>query len=146
MGYPAPGKSTPGRILKTCGGSPGAQWSVALAPPSRVGTRSATPTRTVPRVRAAGASRTAGPAPPSRASSPVRPARAAVRAVTVVVAIRAEGAAERRVQVLDRVGQDRLVAAPQNGKAERPIDGRKVTGPDPPGLPLAQPDAGHAGP
>jgi hypothetical protein len=76
----------------------------------------------------------------------MRPTPAAVRAVTIVItAVRAGRAAERRVQFLDCISQDRLVAVPQNGKAERPVDGRKVTRPDPSGLPLAQPDAGHAG-
>ena len=109
-------------------------------------TPSAAPTRAMPRVRSPGPSRAARPAPPARTAPPVWPLPAPVRAVTIViVTIRAGCAAERRVQLLDRVGQNRLVAAPQHGKAERPVERRKVTRPEPPGLALAQPDTGHPG-
>ena len=107
---------------------------------------SAAPTRAMPRVRSPGPSRAARPAPPSRTAPAVRPLPATVRPVAIViVAVRAGCAAECRVELLDRIGQDRFVAAPQHGKAERPIDRRKVPRPDPPGLALAQPDTGHTG-
>ena len=102
-------------------------------------------TRAMPRVRSPGPSRAARPAPPARTAPPVWPLPAPVRAVTIVViVVRARCPAERRVQLLDRVGQHRLVAAPQHGKAERPVERRQVARPEPPGLALAQPDAGHA--
>ena len=55
-------------------------------------------------------------------------------------------ALERGLKLLDRVGQDRLVAAPYDSEAQRPVDRRQVPAPQSLGLPLPEADAGDAHP
>src|SRR5512147_646134 len=100
---------------------------------------SAAASRTPPRV---GTASSPGAAPPP---TWMPPAMMRLGVAVIVFVPAAWGALEHRVKLVDGIRQDRLVPAPQDGEPKRPVERRKIAGPKPPGLALAEPRPRNTG-